>query len=59
MVSAAGMLCAAYWRAIIFLGAPCCSCGGLPFEFALGAAALCGACACAHRPFGRARAAMR
>jgi ComF family protein len=58
-VSAAGTLCAPCWRGITFLGAPCCDGCGLPFEFELGAPALCGACARAHPPFDRARAAMR
>ena len=58
-VSEAGTLCAPCWRGITFLGAPCCACCGLPFEFELAASALCGACARAHPPFGRARAVMR
>lgn len=58
-VSTAGTLCAQCWRGITFLGAPCCACCGLPFEFALGPGTLCGACAQAHPPFARARAAMR
>lgn len=58
-VSEAGTLCAPCWRGITFLGAPCCACCGLPFEFELAAATLCGACARAHPPFDRARAAMR
>ena len=58
-VSAAGTLCAPCWRGITFLGVPCCACCGMPFEFELGAATLCGACARAHPPFDRARAAMR
>ena len=58
-VSEAGTLCAPCWRGITFLGAPCCACCGLPFEFELAAATLCGACARAHPPFDHARAAMR
>jgi ComF family protein len=58
-VSAAGTLCAPCWRSITFLGAPCCACCGLPFEFAAGPATLCGACAQDHPPFARARAVMR
>jgi ComF family protein len=58
-VSAAGTLCAPCWRAITFLGAPCCACCGLPFEFAPGPEALCGACAQHRPPFARARAVMR
>jgi len=58
-VSAAGTLCAQCWRDITFLGAPCCACCGLPFEFEVAATALCGECARARPPFERARAAMR
>lgn len=58
-VAAQGALCASCWRGITFLGAPCCACCGMPFEFELAAPVLCGACARAHPPFGRARAAMR
>jgi ComF family protein len=63
-VAAAGTLCAPCWRGITFLGAPCCACCGLPFEFALdgeapGGETLCGACMRARPSFDRARAAMR
>jgi predicted amidophosphoribosyltransferase len=58
-VSTTGTLCAECWRGITFLGAPCCACCGLPFEFALGPQTLCGACAQTHPPFDRARAVMR
>jgi len=58
-VAANGTLCAPCWRGITFLGAPCCACCGLPFDFALDASALCGACARSHPPFARARAVMR
>jgi ComF family protein len=52
-------LCAGCWRAITFLGAPCCACCGLPFPYEQGADALCGACARAQPVFARARAALR
>jgi ComF family protein len=58
-VSSADTLCAGCWREITFLGAPCCACCGLPFEFELAGPALCGECLRAAPPFGRARAAMR
>lgn len=58
-VSEAGTLCASCWRGITFLGAPCCACCGLPFEFEAGGAALCGACARERPPFDCARAVMR
>jgi len=44
-VGATGTLCATCWGAITFLGTPCCACCGIPFEFDLGDATLCGACA--------------
>lgn len=58
-VETVGTLCAPCWRSITFLGAPCCACCGMPFDFALGDAALCGACSRAPPPFARARAVMR
>jgi ComF family protein len=58
-VTAAGTLCAECWRTITFLGAPCCACCGLPFDFAIGEATLCGSCARSPPPFARARAAFR
>ncbi len=58
-VSSADTLCARCWRGITFLGAPCCACCGLPFEFELAGPALCGECLRAPPPFDRARAAMR
>jgi ComF family protein len=58
-VGETGTLCAPCWRAITFLGAPCCACCGAPFDFDLGAGTLCGACARHPPPFDRARAVMR
>jgi ComF family protein len=58
-VEAAGALCPACWRAITFLGLPCCACCGLPFAYDQGADALCGACAREPPRFERARAALR
>ncbi len=58
-VTETGTLCAACWNGITFLGAPCCACCGLPFDFDLGGGALCGACSRAQPAFDRARAAMR
>jgi len=57
--SEAGALCAACWRGITFLGAPCCACCGLPFGYDLGEDALCASCLRAPPPFARARAAVR
>ena len=58
-VASLGTLCPGCWRAITFLGAPCCACCGVPFDFDLGATGLCGACAAHQPPFDRARAVMR
>jgi ComF family protein len=58
-VAAAAALCAPCWRALTFLGHPCCACCGLPFAYDLGAGALCGACAGARPAYARARAALR
>ena len=58
-VGTAGALCAPCWRAITFLGAPCCACCGLPFAYDLGQGALCGACVASRPAFARARAALR
>lgn len=57
-VSHAQGLCPACWRAITFLGAPCCACCGMPFSYDQGEDALCGPCAQALPSFARARAAM-
>ena len=58
-VREAAALCAECWRSLTFLGAPCCACCGLPFEFDLGESTLCGECV-RHQPrYDRARAALR
>jgi ComF family protein len=58
-VPATGTLCTKCWRAVTFLGAPCCACCGYPFDFDVGAGGLCGACMADAPRFDRARAAMR
>jgi ComF family protein len=58
-VTQAATLCADCWRGLTFLGAPCCACCGLPFEFDLGESVLCGDCARRQPAFDRARAALR
>ena len=58
-VAATGTLCTACWRAVTFLGAPCCAGCGYPFDFDVGPGGLCGACMAAAPRFDRARAAMR
>src|SRR3990170_1419817 len=59
VVDAPGTLCAGCWAAMRFLAPPLCACCGYPFEFELGEAALCGACARDRPPYGRARAVLR
>lgn len=58
-VDSVGALCANCWPAVAFLAPPHCAACGLPFEFDLGPAALCGSCAGEHPVFERARAAFR
>jgi ComF family protein len=58
-VDAVGALCAGCWPAVAFLAPPHCAACGLPFEFDLGPAALCGSCAGERPVFERARAAFR
>lgn len=53
-----GSFCAPCWSRLHFLTAPMCACCGLPFAYSIGDEALCGACAEAQPPFGRARAAL-
>ena len=58
-VDAPGRLCAACWSAVDFIVDPMCDSCGLPFDYAIGPGAVCGACARAEPAFDRARAAMR
>lgn len=58
-VGSADGLCARCWRDMTFLGAPCCACCGRPFDYDLGADALCAACTRERPAFHRARAALR
>ncbi|MEA3008407.1 MAG: hypothetical protein QOJ91_99 [Sphingomonadales bacterium] len=50
--------CLDCWRSLTFLGEPCCSRCGLPFEFAGGGEAECGRCLAEPPPFDRLRAAV-
>ncbi|MFQ5774840.1 MAG: ComF family protein [Kiloniellaceae bacterium] len=59
LVERPGVLCPDCWARVDFLGPPHCAICGLPFEFDLGPAALCGACARERPAFERARAVMR
>ncbi|WP_239988664.1 ComF family protein [Paramagnetospirillum kuznetsovii] len=54
-----GTLCPACWSKLVFVAPPFCACCGLPFEFDMGADALCGACLGDPPRFGRARAVFR
>lgn len=58
-VVAHGTLCLTCWQQIRFITDPCCACCGHPFEFALGAEALCGACLREPPPYAKARAVFR
>jgi len=55
-VETQGALCAGCWQGISFLGAPCCSCCGLPFPYDAGAGVQCAQCVAYPPPFDRARA---
>jgi ComF family protein len=59
LVERAGALCGACWSEVAFLTPPHCACCGFPFEYDLGAQALCGACTRDPPPYQRARAVMR
>ncbi len=52
-----GTLCPTCWQGVRFITEPCCALCGLPFEYATGLNALCGACLHEPPPFARARAA--
>ena len=57
-VDGSGRLCPVCWRRITFIDGPACDACGLPFEFEVGAGALCGACI-AHPPaYRQARAVL-
>jgi ComF family protein len=58
-VDTAGALCPGCWGTIRYLQPPHCACCGLPFEFDMGADALCAACLRERPPYERARAAFR
>ena len=58
LVAETGTLCATCWLKISFIDGACCEACGLPFEYDLGPAALCGACSQDRPLFSRARSAM-
>jgi ComF family protein len=57
-IPATNALCASCWPTLRFIDRPLCDACGLPLEFVAAAEPLCGACARAHPPFARARAAL-
>jgi ComF family protein len=52
------LFCLDCWRSLAFLGEPCCSRCGLPFEYESGSDAECGRCLAEPPPFDRLRAAV-
>ncbi len=58
LVDRQGDLCAPCWTSLRFIAAPQCVCCGLPFEFAHGDGALCGACAAEAPVYRRARSVL-
>ena len=53
-----GAFCIDCWPGLELLAPPCCACCALPFEYAQGEGALCGACMAVPPPFDRLRAAV-
>ncbi len=54
-----GTLCGECWPNLTFLAPPMCAACGFPFEYDVGAGALCGACIRSSPPYDRARAVLR
>jgi predicted amidophosphoribosyltransferase len=59
LVREPGNLCPDCWQTIAFLDGPMCDCCGLPFEFDIGANALCASCLARPPAFDRAHSVMR
>jgi len=57
-VDRAGTVAPPVWSALTFLGPPWCLRCGLPFDYEVGEAVLCGACAGRTPPYDRARAVL-
>jgi len=53
-----GTLCLQCWQSVQFISDPMCDACGLPFEYDIGADALCGECLQNHPPYKKARAAL-
>ena len=58
VVEDAHRFCLDCWQALAFLGEPCCTRCGLPFEYEAGGEAECGACMAEPPAFDRLRAAV-
>ncbi len=58
IVAEDGAFCGPCWAALAFVTEPLCARCGLPFPYAVGDGALCGACAAEPPPYHRARAAV-
>ena len=54
-----GQVCAECWQRLSFIDGPMCAACGLPFDFEVGAEALCGGCTAERPVFSTARAVMR
>jgi len=57
LVPAHGTLCSECWNDVPFISDPKCACCGLPLEFSVDEATLCGECLREHPPYSRARSA--
>ena len=58
VVAAPGLIEAEHWSQLTFLSPPWCVTCGFPFDLAVGAEMVCGACAADPPDFRRARAAL-
>ncbi len=58
-VGSNGTLCVACWQQIRFITDPYCTTCGNPFDFSLGAGAICGECIREHPPYAMGRAVFR
>ena len=59
LVDRQGQVCAECWQALSFIDDPMCAACGLPFDYEVGAEALCGGCTGERPVYSRARAVMR
>ena len=59
LVDRQGQVCAECWQALSFIDDPMCAACALPFDYEVGAEALCGGCTGERPVYSRARAVMR